>query len=506
MPSRWLSADALAFVALLGVLLVNTHDSGLNDPGTFWHPVVGERILQTGEIPRADWLTAPFSGQFWVPMQWLAEVVMALALRLGGYEALLILTCVVLAWVYAVCFRRLRVAGLRTPLAGALMILILAGSSYHFLARPLIVTIAGMCWVQCALVDRENRRVSDWGLWPLVPVGAVWANLHPGVLGGIVTYWFVLAGWALLWWLKRPGPVASGRELARLGTIGVLLTLSPLANPLGTDLFKPWLAVSGSPLLRRVISEHQALDPLNPMTHVALCLGLLYLVALVGTRGTPLRVTWLVPVVWLIGMMTSVRHGPLFAVTAAVALADVLPRTQWWPRLVGSAPNLVRPEGEPAPPLTRRALVLPVTVVILALAAQAARLPVVGPGWVRINPGVRPVGLLGPITEYADSVPPGTPVFNDIAFGGFLARYAPRLRYLADDRYELCGDAWLREYLQVTRKRFEGVEEWCDRYGMERALVAAAGHVELFEYLSASPRWRLVARIDEAAWFERVGR
>src|SRR5260370_30949264 len=40
-------------------------------------------------------------------------------------------------------------------------------------------------------------------------------------------------------------------------------------------------------------------------------------------------VTWLVPVVWLYLACRRIRQAPLFAVTATVALADMLPATRW---------------------------------------------------------------------------------------------------------------------------------------------------------------------------------
>ena len=39
--------------------------------------------------------------------------------------------------------------------------------------------------------------------------------------------------------------------------------------------------------------------------------------------------TWLLPVVWLALACSRVRHAPLFALTAALALAEFIPQVRW---------------------------------------------------------------------------------------------------------------------------------------------------------------------------------
>src|SRR5712691_7620359 len=80
-----------SFPALLGALLVAggfaSARSSLADPDTWWHLKVGEQILRTHAWPTADPYSFTVSGTPWIAYEWLGEVIMASAARLGGLRA-----------------------------------------------------------------------------------------------------------------------------------------------------------------------------------------------------------------------------------------------------------------------------------------------------------------------------------------------------------------------------------------------------------------------------------
>ena len=51
------------------------------DPGTFWHTVMGQRMLSSRHLIDADPFSFTFGGRPWVPYEWLAEIAMALVMR-----------------------------------------------------------------------------------------------------------------------------------------------------------------------------------------------------------------------------------------------------------------------------------------------------------------------------------------------------------------------------------------------------------------------------------------
>jgi hypothetical protein len=192
---------------------------------------------------------------------------------------------------------------------------------------------------------------------------------------------------------------------------------------------------------------------------------------------------------------------------AVVVMADLWPHTVWHRLLRKSGESLTRDPSVPPTRLGWQAFLLPAIVVFLALGLQFSRVPVpvVGSDWVRLNPHVVPIDMTGPVQEYAQKASPGSRIYNDANFGGFLIFYAPELKIFMDDRFELCGDAWLANYVDVINNHPERFEAWYQEYHFDRALVATGKEMPPLEkYLRDSGKWREVARGEIAVLFERV--
>src|SRR5262245_59037806 len=102
MLRRLWRAETGVFLCVWIFLLLAGHRGALvRDPGIFWHRVVGERILATGEFLRPEMRTDAFSctraGQPWIAQQWLAECAMAVLYRIGGLDSLVLATATILA-------------------------------------------------------------------------------------------------------------------------------------------------------------------------------------------------------------------------------------------------------------------------------------------------------------------------------------------------------------------------------------------------------------------------
>jgi len=145
----------------------------LTNRDTYFHLRFGREFLEhwrpwsPGEVTSAG--TAS-----WVPTQWLSEVVMATAEKLGGLAAVAWLFGAVLIGfaltLYAVCRRRV------SPLAAAgLTIGAMMGCVYGLSARPqvlsyLFISVTAHAWLRT--VDDGKPR------WWLIPLTWVWAMCH----------------------------------------------------------------------------------------------------------------------------------------------------------------------------------------------------------------------------------------------------------------------------------------------------------------------------------------
>src|SRR5262249_36747424 len=446
-------------------------DRLFGDPGALWHIVVGQRILASHEFIRTDPFSFTHAGDPWVPQSWLCECGLALLHRVAGLNTILTVTAALLAGLYTWVAHRLLRAGLHPLLAALLMLLAMLASAYHFHPRPHLLSILFLGWTFALLCDVEAGRVPLKRLVWLLPLFVFWTNIHGGMLGGLGTLAITVFGWLIARWVWLDGPKLSPGQMLGLALLVVGCGLTALLNPYGIALPRTWFALLGSPLLPRLIDEHAPLLQAGWAGAAVVLFGVIYLAALLGVLPIRLRVTWLVPLLWLALSFTRIRHGPLFAITAVIALADVFPHIRWvaWLARKGSVMCRLRP---PAPGDSRSRLdlapaVLPCIIVSATLLAQATGLSFATSGqeWVRLDPRSCPMELLPELRQVQSREPTGTPIFNEMLFGGFLIYYTPGFRVFIDDRCELYGDDDLMAYAVALRDDPSPFRRWGEEYG-----------------------------------------
>jgi hypothetical protein len=504
---RFFRPQTALFLGIWLTLLVARPDGFFRDPGSLWHIVVGEQILSTRQLPRADSFSFTCPGQPWTDTFWLSECLQALLHRLGGLDSVLLATVTLLAGLYTWAAWRLMRAGMHPLLAVLFAALSIAASSFHFHPRPHLLSILFLGLVFAKLCDFETGRASLRSLFWLVPLFAVWVNVHGGALGGMGTLGLTACGWALLALAGRRSPLTRSRQVVTLAALVVACGLTAFVNPYGLDLPRSWFAVLGSPVVAQHIQEHAPLLQSGPEGAWVGLFGVVYGAALVGVLPGRPRVTWLVPLVWFALTWTRIRHGPLFAITAVVALADMFPEIRWarWLGRHGVETFRVRPsQAEAAGAGTGwRPILLPASLVLLALILQGSgqTVPVLGRGWARVKVEESPAELLAELQRHQWERPGGTPIFNDMEFGGFLIYHTPGYRVFIDDRCELYGDERLLRYAEVMLRAPAVIDRWSEEYGFELALVKPGTAVE--RYLREAPGWALVREAAGAGLYRR---
>lgn len=493
----------LLFVGFWLLLMIGGRDRLFRDPGTFWHTRVGEKILTDGFFD-----TDPFSftraGEHWVPHQWLGEVALALAHRVAGFDTLLLLTTAVLAGLYTWLAGRLLRTGVHPILAIPVVAVGLAAGATHFHVRPHLMTIVGLAATAGVLTDVEAGRVGFRRLWALVPLFVLWSNVHGGMLGGLAT--LVLAGvgwagWAAAGW---PSPLQGGRRTVGFAAVTAVCAATAVVTPYGTGVPRAWLAIMSLGDLSQYVEEHAAPDPADPSTWPVIALAVGYLVLLAGVRERP-RVAWLVPLFWLVQAAGRVRHGPLFAVVALVAIADIWPATVWARRLAARRPDLYDPAARPrAGGVWSWSIPVALVLAVAILQAAGVRAPVIGAGWARLDPDRWPVELLPAVRAHEPAAATPGHIFCECGYGGFLIYHAPGYRVFFDDRFELYGDRMLREFVRAGA---EGtavqMAAWQDRYGsFDAALVRAGGGFDEY-FRSDLAEWSLIGETRTAAFYIR---
>jgi hypothetical protein len=487
------------------LLLIGGRERLFRDPGTFWHTVVGERILSTGEFLDHDPFSYTFGGQPWVPYEWLGECAMALIHRVDGFDSLLLAATAGIAFVFTWAASRLLRSGLHWSLTTLVVVLLFAASTSHLHVRPHLFTIAFLAITFAWLVDFEAGRMTMRRLLWLIPLFIVWTNTHGGMLGGLGTMALALAGWCAWRVLGLQSPLRDCRSMFDLAGLVVVCGLTAFVNPYGVELPRTWYTIMHAPLLPEIIQEHAPLNPWRPDGLMVLGFGLVYLLALLGAAPRQWRVTWLLPLVWLVLACLRIRHAPLFAITATLSLADLLPHTRWARWLARPGSDLFRFPTEASPGRWRwRPVLLPIVLVGLAFGLQAARatVPVFGHGWGRHDLEQWPVELLPELRQQADANP-GAHIFNEYEYGGFLIYYTPELRVFVDDRCEVYGDQWLSEYVRADADPGPYLNKSEHEHGpFVLALTRTGSGYD--RYFDRSAEWSVLKRTSTATLYRRA--
>ncbi len=501
--NRLLGPGPIAFLAIWLLLLTGGRSSFFHDPDTFWHTVVGRTILDTGYFFDRDPFSGSHGGEKWIPHQWLGEVAMAYLDRTGGFDALLLVAVTILAGTLAPLFARLVQSGLHWLPAAMLTGLGLAAAAGHFHVRPHLATIACSAFLFARLADFDNGRIRFSGLLWFLPVFLVWSNTHGGALGGLATFALAIGGWTAFRVIGWPSPVRSAGDVLKLLGLFSLLCAMPFVNPYGPALPLCWYEIMGMGELKTIIQEHASLDIRSPAAWPILVFAALYIFCLLGTRQRP-RITWLLPLVWLALGCDRIRHAPIFAVAALVALADVIPETAWAKRLVASGSDLFRPrEGVKSGGII--SLAIPVFVVLMAFGLHAAKVPVpvIGHGWAKLDPTLWPVELIDDLNAEAAGRS-GVRIFNEYADGGFLIYFAPQYRPFVDGRCELFGGPWLKAFVEAEGGDVGAyLKEMESKYGpFESALTRTGSGFD--SYFRTSPEWTIIRETPTATLYRRI--
>jgi hypothetical protein len=500
-------AESVTFAVIFLWLMAVGPRQLFRDPGTLWHIPVGEHILAAGTAIRTDPFSAGFYGQPWVPVGWLSEVILALVHRIHGLDSILLLAATVLAALYAWFARRLSARGLQAPIVALVLALSIAASSHHFHPRPHLASFVLMAWMFARLTDFEAGRIVWQRLFWIAPAIALWTNLHGGVVGGLATFALCGIGWTLAAFVRTPTPIRDAATFGRVALVGLVCIASVLVNPYGIDLPILWFTLLDSPVLPELMVEHAPLSLGDSSGKLIAALAVLYGAMLLGVPLRKWRVTWLMPLVWFALTVSRIRNGPLFAITATIAIAEMYVDVGWirWLTAHGSELLRLRSRDEMLEYDRTRAaaLALPAALVAATFALQVARVPVpvLGHGWARLDPSYWPVELLPELEAFERSHPEGAPVFNEMLFGGFLIYTTPKLRAFIDDRCELQGDERLSAYRRAINGETGLFDGWADQYDFEIALSIPGS---VFDgYLEKSPRWELVKETGPASLYRR---
>ncbi len=495
--------QVFVFSGIWVLLMAGGRSNLFRDPGALWHTVVGQRILGSGQFIISDPFSFTFAGKPWIAQQWLGECLMALAHRIGGLDSLLVFAATLLAVIYTWLAVRLVRMGIQPLLAVLITAMAMAAGSHHFHVRPHLFTILFTGWTFAVLCDFESGRISVKSLWWLVPLFMLWTNLHGGVLAGFGLLILAVTGWVLARVAHQTSPIDRYRQIAALAAIILCCGLTFLANPYGTKLPLTWTRIMSSTVVARVIQEHAPLM-LSQAKWPVIAFALFYLAALLGTLPKRPRVTWLIPLVLFYLAFTRVRHAPLFAITAALAIGEMFPYIRWARYLSSKNVTLLRFSHVWQPPMRWGGVLrmIPLAIIpLLAIVLQFARIPfpVIGSGWAKLDASYWPIELIPKLTEIQTGASEPKYIFNEMQYGGFLIYFVPGMKIFIDDRCELYGDKSLLDYVHAQDSAPQQIDRWQQQYHFHYALTRTGSNFD--NYLQRSDNWTPVGKTSAGSLY-----
>ena len=494
-PSRWEGIAARAggplWLVATAALLWSLMFRFLLNSDIWFHLAAGRLIWERRSIPATDSWSFTAAGRPWHNHEWLSDLVYHGWTRVFGVDGLVWWQWLVEGCAYLLLYRLLaRLSGARAA-AALLAVLALAVGSPFFDIRPNLWSVLAFVGLIATTLGRERPPV----VLPLLFV--VWANLHGGVMLGVLAL-PILLGAPIVASIGDGTPVAP--RIARAAGWWAAAVAATCVNPWGWRVFSFAIGLASSADMVSRTTLFEWLPPWvpggieSPLFPWAVGLGAVAAIALLprvlraprdGEAIAALGLTLLT----LAMALQSRRFIPYFAIAQAVLAA----------RAVGALVRgeLRRPRAAaPAAPRPRHA-VASAAVALLALAAGAWRLRAYPLDARAFDPlswaSQMPVESL----NFLDANGIGGKLFAYHLWGGYVEYRAPgRLLVHVDPRAETVFDAATqRTHFAVLEGR-PGWEETLDGTGAELVLWPMLDERQRAQgrELAASPRWRTLYR------------
>ena len=461
----------------------------LMDGDTGWHIRVGEYILDHRAVPTVDLFSFSKPGAPWFAWEWLTDVLYATLFRLAGLKAIVLWAGLIIAGYSTIVLRYAIWRGANSLIAGLATLLAIGSGSVHFLARPHLITLL-LLPVSMWMIEADRRRNSR-AVWLLVPLTALWTNLHGGFVMFLACLGLLVAGSLAEVWLRN----APKRAVLRYSLLLLACSAASLVNPYGTNLHVHIWDYLQSGWIRNVVQEFQA-PTFRSEGQLQFEILLVAGFVLCGFLIQRKKITELLWVMFLgHSALTSLRHAPLYACVAGPIIASEFSR--WWSgwaatQSKSSVGNILYQMGEDLRFSFRRVSLWPAALVAVLVMLDAP-IP-----WPKDFPTEGfPVAM---VHQHAALLESGRVLTSD-QWGDYLI-YAlyPKVKVFVDGRSDFYGEALGHEYLHMLQGQYDW-EANLNRYGFNVALVPVEW--PLSSLLKRSARWMVVQDDTRAILFVR---
>jgi hypothetical protein len=500
--------DLIFIIVLLSLSFSVLSARLLGDAGIGWHIRNGELMLRTHMVTRTDPFSYSMSGRSWLAWEWLYDATIGAVHQSLGLNGVVFFAAIVIALTFALTFRILLTRGSLLQISLVLLLLAMAASMIHFLARPHVLSwLFTVLWFQLldsAEVAPENRRRLIW--LPLLML--LWVNLHGGFLFGLALlglYW--LAGMIRYWQAGTESRQAAA-WVKQLSSVGALSFLATFANPYGYKLHAHIYRYLSNRFLMNHIDEFRSPD-FHGVAQECFAVLLVITIVAVAAKRAKTRASQLLVILFasysglyasrnlpVASILLILVAGPLLsaAVRDAGNNAELPDRTR---NFLSRCSSFALRMGNLEQSL--RGHLWPVAAVIFGLFVCIQHGRAGSHQLMNAHFDVKkfPTAAVQVIAERGIH----EPIFSLDSWGGyFIYRLYPEMKVFVDDRHDLYDEQFLREYLSAIRLA-PGWDEVLDEKRVNWVLMPADS--SLANMLKETHRWRTIYADDVAVLLER---
>jgi len=460
----------------------------MTDPDLWGHLRFGQMMLSSGRLVSHDPFSYSAFGDSWRDHEYLTEIIMAGLYNAAGVIGLKAWKLLCVAATILLLVRGLAETEASSRVQFNVLALAVTVLFPHMQFRPQLHTYA-LFALMLAVLAVDNYRGSG-PVWLMIPVMALWSNLHGGFIIGLIT----LAAYA--------GAVAlqdlfNHRDLTRAGKVGAIAaaaTAATLLPPSGMNVWRAVLTTVGSPATFRIFADWQPLSSaMKAQWHynhygiaVYLCLlalwAVLALSVMLRPQGNdfPLLV---IALVMSLAAIKAVRNVPL------AAIACVIPAGRHVGKLMSEKTQSPSPDVIVPQPV--QWLMAGIALLLLGKEIFTVRL-------------LTDMEYPSAAVEFMKQQQLCGNVLGDFGWGGYLIWHlAPSSKVFVDSRYDMVYPARVfQDYLTFYLQK-PGAEQVLKTYAHDFILIPPSA--KAYDGLMRAPGWKLIYHDQESALFARAG-
>lgn len=464
-------------MSLLTAVLLRYSVRGFPESDIWWHLRNASALLRNHRFAPVDSYSFTAAGTPWISFEWLSELPFLVGFRSMGLQGLLLVYFAVLVLIFIGVYYRCWRGGAdcKDAAVATLGAICLGGVSM----APRTLLFGWLCMVSLLLILDYFKRTGN-GLWLLLPLFALWINLHGSwIFGVFVIAVTIMSGLVEGEWGQIVANRWNGRQLRYLVLVLVGVVAVLFVNPFGYKLVQyPFDLLRKQGVMVQYMEEWQPVDfgTWNGKLAMVLTFGVIAS-ALLSRRKWKLDEA----ILTAFALWAALSHVRFMFFAGLIIMPILAPRLK-----------LFMPyQRELDKPWLNAAIIATTIAAMISFFPSETNLN-------RRIEAEYPKAAL----DFMEGQHIRGRVFNQYKFGGYMEWHAPEIRPFIDGRADLfVYNGVFKDFIKATA--LDNSLEILDRYKVDYVLFVP--NEPLTYLLEHSQSWRLIYSDSSTVLFGRAG-